>query len=157
MLLPCSAAAEEPAAEESETTGDRVVLTIGDSSVRSGNRYNENFGLWQYLADLAGVEIRYVYMSPEGFAARLASGDLPDIVATDKNLSMILENGVALNADPYLEEYCPNFLKGDTRRTYDVFKQLGNQGDGFYFFPAKIGYNGVGFDNQTTASDYVVR
>ena len=47
MLLPCSAAAEEPAAEESETTGDRVVLTIGDSSVRSGNRYNENFGLWQ--------------------------------------------------------------------------------------------------------------
>ena len=157
LLLPYSAAAEEPVTEESETTGDRVVLTIGDSSVRSGNRYNENFGLWQYLADLAGVEIRYVYMSPEGFAARLASGDLPDIVATDKNLSMILENGVALNADPYLEEYCPNFLKGDTRRTYDVFKQLGNQGDGFYFFPAKIGYNGVGFDNQTTARGYVVR
>lgn len=142
MLLPRYASAGEPASAQ-----ERVVLTIGDSSVRSGNRYNENFGLWQYLADLAGVEIRYVYMSPEGFAARLASGDLPDIVATDKNLSMILENGVALNADPYLEEYCPNFLKGDTKRTYDVFKQLGNQGDGFYFFPAKIGYNGVGFDN----------
>ena len=157
LLLPYSAAAEEPVTVESETAGERVVLTIGDSSVRSGNRYNENFGLWQYLADLAGVEIRYVYMSPEGFAARLASGDLPDIVATDKNLSMILENGVALNADPYLEEYCPNFLKGDTRRTYDVFKQLGNQGDGFYFFPAKIGYNGVGYDNQTTARGYVVR
>ena len=152
MLLPRYASAGEPASAQ-----ERVVLTIGDSSVRSGNRYNENFGLWQYLADLAGVEIRYVYMSPEGFAARLASGDLPDIVATDKNLSMILENGVALNADPYLEEFCPNFLKGDTRRTYDVFKQLGNQGDGFYFFPAKIGYNGVGFDNQTTARGYVVR
>ena len=157
LLLPYTAAAGEPAAGESEEAEERVVLTIGDSTTRSGYRYREDFGLWQYLADLAGVEIRYVYMSPEGFAARLASGDLPDIVATDKNLSMILENGVALNADPYLQEYCPNFLKGDTRLTYDVFKQLGNQGDGFYFFPAKIGYNGVGYDNETTTRGYVVR
>ena len=176
-----SAAAEEPAAEETvgaeetaatektasveetagsaETSGaeERVVLTIGDLATRSGNRYDENLGLWQYLAELTGVEIRYIYLSTEDYAAGLASGDLPDIVATDKNLSTILENGVALDADPYLKEYCPNFFRGDTRLTYDVFKQLGGEGSGFYFFPAKIGYNGVGYSNETSARGYVVR
>ncbi len=169
LLLPCPAAGaseREPAgggtggtdADAAEAvSGDHVVLTIGDMVTRSGNRYNEELGLWQYLADLVGVEIRYEYMSPEEYAARLAGGDLPDIVATDKNLSTILENGVALDAEPYLEDYCPNLLKGDARLTYDVFRQLRNEGDGFCFFPAKIGYNGVGFDNETTARGYVVR
>ena len=159
-----SAVAEETAvaegsaaAEETADAKERVVLTIGDLATRSGNRYDENLGLWQYLAELVGVEIRYVYLSTEEYAAGLASGDLPDIVATDKNLSTILENGVALNADPYLEEYCPNFFRGDLRLTYDVFKQLGSKEDGFYFFPAKIGYNGVGFHNESSTRGYVVR
>ena len=49
-------------------------------------------------------------MTEEEYAAGLASGDLPDIVATQNDLSVILENGVALDVDPYLEEYVPNFL-----------------------------------------------
>ena len=158
MLLPCPAAAEKAAASQDPPPAEnRVILTIGDQSTRSGHRFDENLGLWQYLADLVGVEIRYVYLSDEEYAAGLASGDLPDIVATSKNLSRILENGVALDADPYLGEYCPNLLKGDARKTYDVFKKLGNEGDGFYFFPSKIGYNGVGYDNETSARGYVVR
>ena len=152
LLLPYPAAANE--AEPSE---NRVVLTIGDNSPRSGPHYNENLGMWQYLAELVGVDIQYVFMTDEEYNAGLASGDLPDIVATSKNLSRILENGLALNADPYLEKYCPNFLQGDMRLTYDVFKKLGNDGDGFYFFPAKIGYNGVGYDNETSTRGYVVR
>ena len=152
LLVPYPAAAGGPASSEK-----RVVLTIGDNDTRSGSRYNENLGLWQYLADLVGVEIRYVYMSDDDYDAGLSSGDLPDIVATSKNLSRILENGVALDADPYLKKYCPNLLKGDARKTYDVFKQLGNEGDGFYFFPSKIGYNGVGYDNESSARGYVVR
>ena len=106
LLVPYPAAAGGPASSEK-----RVVLTIGDNDTRSGSRYNENLGLWQYLADLVGVEIRYVYMSDDDYDAGLSSGDLPDIVATSKNLSRILENGVALDADPYLKKYCPNLLK----------------------------------------------
>ena len=153
LLLPPYPAA----ASESEPAESRVVLTIGDNSTRSGPRYNENLGVWQYLADLVGVDIEYVFMTDEEYAAGLASGDLPDIVATNKNLSRVLENGVALNADPYLKEFCPNLLQGDAKLTYDVFKKLGNEGDGFYFFPAKIGYNGVGYDNETSTRGYVVR
>ena len=152
LQLPCSAAAEG-----SDASKDRVVLTIGDVSTRSGNRYNENMGMWQYLADKVGVEIKYEYMEPVSYNARLASGDLPDIVATQNNLSTILENGVALDADPYLEKYVPNLLKGDARLTYDVFKQLRGEEGGFYFFPAKIGYNGIGFDNEASTRGYIVR
>ena len=98
QLLPYAAvASEEDASDEKH-----VVLTIGDNSTRSGPRYNENLGMWQYLAELVGVEIKYVFLSDEEYAARLASGDLPDIVATSKNLSGILENGVALTYDEFV-------------------------------------------------------
>ena len=135
LLLICPASGE-----------NRPVLTIGDSTTRSGNYYNAEMGMWQYIAEQAGVEIRYIYLTPEEYASAISSGNLPDIVATQNNLAAILESGVALNAAPYLEEYAPNLLKGEARLTYDVIKQLGNEGEGLYFFPAKIGYNGVGFD-----------
>ena len=138
---------------------ERPVLTIGDITDRSDKRIDgdDQLGFWKYLEDRLNVEIRFVYLSPEAYATGLSSGNLPDIVATNNNLSTILENGVALNADPYLEEYVPNFLQGDARLTYDVFKQLGKEGDGFYFFPQKIGYNGVGYNNDAFNRGYIVR
>ena len=135
---------------------DRVVLTIGDLSARTGNRYDESLGMWRYVAEQAGVEIRYVFMTPDEYASAMSNGTLPDIVATQNNLATILENGVALNAAPYLEEYAPNLLRGDLRLTCDVLKQFTPDG-GFYFFPARIGYNGVGFDSSTSQRGYVVR
>ena len=138
---------------------ERPVLTIGDVTDRSDRRIGgENqMGMWKYLEDQLGVEIEFIYLPPETYAAGLASGNLPDIVATNNNLSTILENGVALNAGPYLEEYVPNFLQGDTRQAYDVFTQLLSEEGGFYFFPQKIGYNGVGYSNEPANRGYVVR
>ena len=135
------------------------MLTIGDYQDRSSNRIDgeDQVGLWQYLEDQLGVEIRFVYLPPESYATMLSSGNLPDIVATNNNLATILDNGVALNADPYLSEYVPNFLKGETRLAYDVFKQLLSEEDGFYFFPQKIGYNGIGYSNGPANRGYVVR
>lgn len=120
------------------------MLIIGDRVDRSGSRFNNQLGMWQYLADLVGIEIWYEYMTPEEYAAGLSSGNLPDIVFTQNNLSTIVENGVALNVDPYLEEYCPNFLKGDTKLSYDVMKQLGAKRTNFISSPPRSG---------TTASD----
>ena len=138
---------------------ERVVLTIGDIHDRSSDRIDgeDQLGFWRYLEDQLNVEIRFVYMSPETYASAMASGDLPDIVATDNNLSAALKNGVALNVDPYLEEYVPNFLQGEARLTYDVFKELLNEGDGFYFFPCRIGYNGIGYSNVSDRAGYVIR
>ena len=148
FMLPGCAASEE-----------RIVLTIGDPDDRSANRYDgENqLGVWQELEEKLGVEIRYVHLTPETYASALASGDLPDIVATNNNLSAILDAGAALNVEPYLEEYVPHFLQGAARLTHDVFRQLLNDGDGFYFFPCGIGYNGIGFSNTPGNRGYAVR
>lgn len=138
---------------------DRPVLTIGDVNDRSSKRVDgENqLGMWRYLEDLLGVEIRYVHLSADEYASAMANGDLPDIVATDNNLSTIRESGVALDLDPYLEEYVPNFLQGQAGLTYSVFKQLQDEGDGFYFFPARIGYNNVGYSIGSSYRGYVLR
>ena len=58
LLLPCAASAES-----------RAVLTIGDITDRSGARISgENqLGVWRYLEDQLGVEIRYVYLSPQEY------------------------------------------------------------------------------------------
>ena len=102
----------------------RAVLTIGDITDRTDSRIDgdDQLGLWQYMEDQLDVEIKFVYLTAEAYATGLSSGNLPDIVATNNNLATILENGVALDADPYLEEYVPNLLKGDARLAYDVFK-----------------------------------
>ncbi|MBP5169061.1 MAG: extracellular solute-binding protein [Oscillospiraceae bacterium] len=148
LFLPCASFAEE-----------RIVLTIGDTKDRSGERVDgENqLGLWQYLEDQLDVEIRFIYLKPDEYASAMSSGNLPDIVVTNNNLAEILENGLALNAEPYLEEYVPNFLQGEAGLTYDLFKQLANDGDGFYFFPEQIGTDGVGYSNAPYNRGYVVR
>ena len=149
LLLPYTAFAET----------EKVVLTIGDKTNRANPRMSgdDQMAIWKFLEEQLGVEIRFVYLSPEDYAAGMASGNLPDIVTTDNNLAEILENGMALDAGPYLEEYVPNLLQGEARLTYDVFRQLVNDGDGFYFFPDRIGYNGVGYSSEPYNRGYVVR
>ena len=157
LLLAVSMMLPPPRAASAE---ERIVLTIGDVNDRSSYRVDgENqLGLWRYLEDLLDVEIQYVYLSAADYASGLSNGNLPDIVVTNNNLSTIRENGVALNLDPDLEEYVPNFLKGQAGQTYSVFKQLQGEGEGFYFFPVRIGYNGVGFSNgPTRLGSYIVR
>ena len=141
------------------TEEERVVLTIGDVTYREAPRMSgdDQLGIWKYLEDRLNVEFRFVYLSPEDYDAALTSGNLPDIVSTQNNLAEIRENGLALDAQPYLEEYVPNLLKGEARLTYDVFTQLVNDGEGFYFFPDRIGYNGVGYSNLPYNRGYVVR
>ena len=138
---------------------ERPVLTIGDTLDRSGKRVNgdDKFGIWKYLEDQLGMEIRYIYMTSDDYSSAMTSGTLPDIVITANNLSEILENNLALDAEPYLAEYVPNFLKGDAGLAHDLFRQLLNDRDGFYFFPEQIGYSGVGFSNQAYNRGYVVR
>ena len=147
-LLPCAA------------VEDRPVLTIGDTLDRTAVRVDgeDQLGIWRYLEDQLGVEIRYVYLSAEDYAAAMTSGDLPDIVITAyTSLSEIREKGLALDADPYLEEYVPNFLQGELRVTYDILKQFQNDGKGFCFFPEQIGKTDNGYGNEPYNRGYVVR
>ena len=81
---------------------ERIVLTIGDWDDRSTSRYDgENqLGIWRYLEEQLGVEIRYVPLSEGRYETAIATGELPDIVATNNDLSGILEAGAAMNVEP---------------------------------------------------------
>ena len=137
----------------------RPVLTIGDTIDRSGARVNgaDQLGMWRYLEDQIGMEIRYVYVSQEEYTSMMNSGNLPDILITNNNLSEIREKDLALNIEPYLEEYAPNLLQGDVGLAYRVIKQINRGEDGFYFIPEQIGINGAGYHNQAYNRGYVVR
>ena len=159
VLAVCMGLPLLPVAVNTVKAEARVVLTIGDMDDRSSNRYDgdDQLGLWQYLEDQLGVEIKYVHLSEAEYEVALASGELPDIVATNNDISGIREAGAAMNVEPYLEEYVPNFLTGAPRLSYDVIKQLTPDNEGFYFFPSKIGYNGLGFSKEIYNRGYCVR
>ena len=63
-------------------------------------------------------------MTEDEYTTALSNGNLPDIVSTRNNLCAILENGVALDVGPYLEQYVPKFLQEDARLAYDVIRQF---------------------------------
>ena len=137
----------------------RPVLTIGDTIDRSGARVNgaDQLGMWRYLEDQIGMEIQYVYVTQAEYASMMNSGNLPDILITSNNLSEIREKGLALNIDPYLEEYAPNLLRGDVGLAYRVIRQINGDEDGFWFIPEQIGINGAGYHNQPYNRGFVVR
>ncbi|MBR6707734.1 MAG: hypothetical protein IKI84_13825 [Clostridia bacterium] len=48
-VLQCLIMLDFPASAE-----DRVVLMIGDSTTRSGSRFDPNKGMWRYVSEKAG-------------------------------------------------------------------------------------------------------
>ena len=121
---------------------ETITLTIGD--INDNDEYDTQ-RIWRIVEEKLGVKLQFIYMPTDTYAAVLASGDLPDIVHPTNDLSAILEAGLALNVEPYMEEYLPNLVNGPAAPTIELYKQLLTNGEGFYFFPAGIGYNGVGY------------
>lgn len=138
---------------------EREVLTIGDTIDRRSARVDgENqLGIWQYLEDRIGMEIEYVYLTPEEYTHAMNSGDMPDIMITNNNLSEIREKGLALNIDPYIKEYAPSLLQGNVGLAYRVLKQINHSKDVFMFIPEQIGINGPGYSSEPYNRGYIVR
>ncbi len=67
---------------------DRPVLTIGDIDP---DRDYDNQRIWRLVEDRLGCKIQFIPLPTDTYAAVLASGDLPDIVHPNNNLSAILE------------------------------------------------------------------
>ena len=92
-----------PAIADTADTQECVVPTIGDWDDRTEKRYDgeSQLGNRQYPEDQLGVEIEYVHLSEGEYETALSSGNLPDIVATNNDLSGILEARAALNVESY--------------------------------------------------------
>lgn len=59
------------------------------------------------------IEIDFTFYSEDSFNAMLAGNDMPDIVLSKNKTTKILDNNLAMDLTPLLEEYAPNIL-GET-------------------------------------------
>ena len=134
-----------------------TVLTIGDINDRPTYEGPDRSRVWDKIEEELNIKIDFIYLPEDTYAAVMASGDLPDIVHPNNDLSTIMQSGLALDVQPYLEEYCPNLVTGAAAATYELYLELLTGGDGFYFFPCGIGYNGVGYSSDFNTRGYVVR
>lgn len=150
MILPLlggvSALAEEPITLTIASTGDRT------------NVFDGEYQKWvfKHIEEDLNIKLKFIQLTSESYAAMLASGDLADIVL-NADIDQIREAGLALNVEPYLEEYVPNALKGSAAPTFALFSELQTNGNGIFFLPCGIGYNGVGYANTFNNRGYTVR
>ena len=129
---------------------EKTVLTFG--SIYDGND-------WQYYRPFAemleelNIEVQFTVYDSNSFAAMLAGGDLPDIVVAKNMISNVLDNDLAMDISPYLEEYAPNLLKGTAGYAFQLSKELMTTSNGgLYIIPPCIGIHNP---NPGCASDQV--
>ncbi len=108
--------------------GEKRVLTIG-SQWGEGDEWFKG-ELFQKYLDEINCEIQFTYYDSDPFAALLAGGDLPDIIIADSIMSNVLNNGLAMNIAPYLEQYAPNMVKGLAGEAMQLSADLMGDGEG---------------------------
>lgn len=61
------------------------------------------------LKEKYNIELKYQYYDQDQFALLMAGGELPDIMTcSNKYVSTVIDNNLALDIAPLIEEYCPN-------------------------------------------------
>ncbi|MGI6653689.1 MAG: hypothetical protein ACOX55_06230 [Christensenellales bacterium] len=152
-LLACVAL---PAIAETNTA-EPIVVTMA----MTGNR---PLDCWTDCNDFVklkedhNITVDWQFYDDDKFALLLAGGNLPDVVLPRQvNLSSIIENGLALNLDPLLEQYAPN-LAGETFSASLALsrKMLGGANGELYFLPVGLGMESA-LPSETTSRGYRVR
>lgn len=112
------------------------VLTIGSMTNYDGFL---NFDIYKQLQKDLNMTIEFTYYSPDSFSAMLAGGDLPDIVIMESNLSIVMNNKLALDLSPYLDRL-PS-LTGETyKNTLKLSRELiGGGNNGLYVLCPVVG------------------
>lgn len=132
-----------------------TVITVG--SLKS----NYDFEKWEFMRELEeklNIKLEFTRYDEDSFAVMLADGNMPDIMLSRFSmLSRIMDSGLALNIEPYIDEYIPNLKSEQYSMTNEILKQLFvTEEGGIYFLCPMVGvYNGHGGTGQYRG--YIVR
>ena len=134
LALACCFATFGALAEEAPT-----VLTIGSSYTM-----NENWVNWPVFTKIQedlNIKIDFTQYDDETINLVLAGGELPDIVlAKSQSVAAILNNRLALDVAPLLEEYAPNLLRDEYITTANLLRKLmGGKEEALYLFAPAVG------------------
>lgn len=132
-----SASVEEPAVEEYAPsypyeTDVTLKLFIGGGQLLSHGRTGyEEVPWWQNLSEKTGIELELMYPTvgadaDAAYNIMLTDEELPHIVMgyyiTPANMAKLIEDGIALNINDYIEEYAPDYYEVINKDTSDMKK-----------------------------------
>ena len=135
-------------------TQERGKLTYGSTVDMDTDKewYPTEFIL--YLQDMINADIEFIEYDNDTLQLALASGDMPDLMMVN-TASTILDGGLAVPLDDYLEEYGQNILKYEQRNA--VLREFVSNGDGkLYFHTPNTGAEDM-TGSTTTWNGYLVR
>lgn len=110
------------------------------------------------VCEKLNIELDFISYDDDTFALMLAGGDMPDIVQGIGDFSStILNNGLAMNLYPLMEEYAPNMLN-DQYAAYITMMQglLGWAEDELFFLAPNVGPEASGAP-VVPSRGYIVR
>ncbi|MGI6107419.1 MAG: extracellular solute-binding protein [Lachnospiraceae bacterium] len=131
----------EAFAEEHKDNPVTISLYSNSADVTSGTVSGY---LGDYFRESKGLEINVWAYSEEKTNAILASGDLPDIMIVNaENLSIMIDSGMVLDLDPYLENL-PHVQLAEEKNgltpALDYIRQFRSNGTGkLYCAPTNVG------------------
>lgn len=114
--------------------------------------------IFKKLGEELNCDFSFNAYSSDSFAAWLAGGELSDIVMCAQKIDVVLESNLALNIDPYIDEYAPNLRDARIAPTMELSRQLQSPDGGLYLLMPNTGlllyqYGGAG----DLSRGYVVR
>jgi putative aldouronate transport system substrate-binding protein len=132
------------------------VLTIGSNLEFS--RIFEYDAYKKAQEDL-NIKIDFTYYPEDSFSAMLAGGDMADIMVVGEtvNKAQILNNKLAMNLAPYLEEHAPNLLGKTYAQALELSRELmGGEEKGVYVICPTVGPHCWNGGTYMTQRGYVV-
>ena len=132
---------------------ERTVITMGG---KQNNDHFLEFDAYQKMQDDLNITIEYTYYNDDSYSAMLASGDMPDLVLGRNNLDIVLDNNLALDLSPYLDQL-PNLTNGLYADTLALSRSLwGGENGGVYILCPVIGQHCWNGGNYMTERGYSV-
>ena len=114
--------------------------------------------VFQEIGERLGCELELTCYDEDSFAAMLTGSDVADIINYGNNIPAILDSGIALNLDPYIDEYAPNLRCPQITQTMELSRRLQSRDGGLYLLPSCIGlHNYIWGGKQVQYRGYVVR
>ena len=129
---------------------EKRVLTIGAQYI--DNETALQVSTVQKVFEEMGCEVQFVLWDEDSYSAAIAGGDLTDIIVGHGPTSVVLDNNLALNMDPYIEQYAPNLNDGIGATYVSLSREFLSNDGSLYIIPSGAGLNkvrpGTGMDNR---------
>lgn len=132
-----------------------TVLTIGSIITK---RDLEKNVLIDKIEEKLNIKVEFTFYDSDQYAVMLADGTLPDIMLSKyEYLQNVLASGLALNIEPYIDEFMPNLRNPLYANTLELQQKLfPTEDNGIYFICPAVGiWNAKGGDGQYRG--YIVR